>query len=78
MQTRLKQEKCRECNKPILVAPYMPHEEEEYTTGMSAHRWDNDEMQEHFVGWICEACAFDRVGEGLPGAISGPSLMFHY
>lgn len=45
---------------------------------MSATRWDADTLEEYFVGWICEACAFKRVGEGKPGAISGPDLAFHY
>lgn len=78
MRTTLKKADCRECHKPILVAPYFPHPDERYATGMPASRWDRDLMEDYFVGWICEACAFDRVGEGLPGAISGPSLMFYY
>lgn len=78
MRTTLKKTVCRECGSAILVAPYTPHPDEEYATGMSAHRWDGDRMEDYFAGWICEKCAFDRVGEGLPGAISGPSLMFHY
>lgn len=78
MLTTLKKEKCRECKCPVLVAPYEPHPHEEYTTGMPASRWDADRGEDYFVGWICEACAFSRVGEGLPGAISGMPLHFHY
>lgn len=78
MRTTLKKTVCRECRKQILVAEYMPHPDEEYATGMPASRWDPDRLQDYFVGWICEACAFGRIGEGLPGSVSGPSLMFHY
>jgi hypothetical protein len=78
MKTSLAERRCRECGSPILVALYMPHPDAEYTTGMPATRWDADAQEEYFVGWICEACAFARVGEGLPGSISGPCLMFHY
>lgn len=78
MRTTLKKTTCRECHKPILVADYTPHPDEQYATGMSATRWDDDAQEEYFVGWICETCAFERVGEGKPGAISGPSLEFHY
>jgi hypothetical protein len=78
MRTTLKKELCRECKKPILVATYSPHPDQEYTTGCSATRWDGDLDRDRFVGWICHDCAFARVGEGLPGMISGPSLEFHY
>lgn len=78
MITTLTKKKCRECQCPILVAEYEPHPHAEYTTGMPAYRWDSDRDQERFVGWICETCAFARVGEGLTGAISGPELHFHY
>ena len=77
-KVKLAKKECLECRKLILVAEYMPHEDQEYATGMSASRWDADRQQEYFVGWICEECAFARVGEGLPGAISGPELSFHY
>jgi hypothetical protein len=77
-RTTLKKTTCRECNAPILVAQYVPHPDEEYTTGMPAYCWDVDTMQDDFAGWICEKCAFERVGEGKPGMISGPSLTFHY
>lgn len=74
----LKKAKCCECGCPILVAPYSPHPDAEYCTGMAANAWDADRQQDRFVGWICEGCAFSRVGPGLPGAISGPDLEFHY
>lgn len=78
MRTTLKKTICRECHEPILVADYYPHPDAEYTTGMVATRWDADKEQERFVGHICEQCAINRVGEGLPGAISGYPLEFHY
>jgi hypothetical protein len=78
MMTTLQQESCCECGCAILVTPYTPHPEAEYATGMPAMSWDSDRMEDYFVGWICEDCAFARVGEGLPGAISGPDLCFHY
>lgn len=78
MSTTLQKTLCRECRQHILVAPYTPHPDQEYATGMPAMRWDSDRQQDRFAGWICEPCAFARVGEGLPGAISGPELMFHY
>ena len=78
MMTTLSQQTCRECGCAILVSSYHPHPDEEYTTGCSAHRWDGDRQQDYFVGWICHDCAFSMVGEGLPGSISGPDLMFHY
>ena len=78
MKTTLQKKTCRECGKVILVAPYLPHPEEEYATGMPAMCWDSDRAEDRFVGWICDSCAFARVGEGKPGAISGPDLIFHY
>ena len=78
MTTTLLKEKCRHCSGCILVAPYQPHPDNDYVTGWPAMRWDSDRDQDYFVGWICEACAFARVGEGLPGSISGPDLTFHY
>lgn len=78
MSTTLARKRCRECDRWILVSEYHPHPDEEYATGCSAHRWDGDRRQDEFVGWICHDCAFARVGEGLPGSISGPNLMFHY
>lgn len=78
MMTSLRKATCRECRSAILVAPYLPHPDQEYTTGMPAHRWDYDRSEEHFVGYVCEKCAFALVGEGKPGSISGPDLEFHY
>ena len=74
----LAKKRCRECDREILVSEWTPNPAEEYTTGMSAHRYDTELGQDRFVGWICDTCAFARVGEGKPGAISGPSLMFYY
>lgn len=78
MTTTLKKTHCRECHATTLVVPYMPHPDQTATTGMPASRWDSDRMGDYHVGYICEPCAFARVGEGLPGAISGPELEFHY
>lgn len=78
MVTSLLKTKCRECRDAILVASYEPHPDEEYATGMPALRWDADRLQDDFLGWICERCAFERVGEGKPSAISGMPLHFHY
>jgi len=78
MRTTLRQERCRECSARILVAPYYPHPDVEYVTGFPATVWDSERQDEAFVGWICEDCAFARVSEGLPGALSGPDLVFHY
>lgn len=78
MRTTLAKKTCLECGKPVLVAEYTPHPDAEYATGMPATRWDADRQQEYFVGWICSDCAFARVGEGLPGSVSGPDLEFHY
>lgn len=78
MIVTLKKEKCCECKGVILVAPFSPHPDAIHATGMPATRWDADRQEEYFVGWICEKCAFERVGENLPGAISGPDLEFHY
>lgn len=71
--------KCRECHKPIMVARYSPHPLEREATGMAATMWDYEREQDRFVGWICTECAFELVGEGKPGGISGgPDLTFHY
>jgi hypothetical protein len=72
--------RCRECGKPVMVAEYSPHPLEREATGMSATRWDADLGREYFVGWICEGCAFARVGPGLPHSISGGGggMEFHY
>ena len=74
----LKQATCCECHKPILVAPYFPHPENRHATGMPANRWDADRQEEHFVGYICNDCAFARVGVGLSGSMAGPDLEFYY
>jgi hypothetical protein len=78
--TTLTRKTCRECQKSILVAEYEPHPLEKDATGMPAYRWDSDRQQDYFVGWICEECALERVGESLPSMISGsgPTLHFYY
>lgn len=78
MPETLSRKTCRECRKRILVAESIPHPLEDDATGMPATRWDTDRGEDYFCGWICRPCAFARVGKGLPGAISGPALMFHY
>lgn len=70
--------RCRECCKSIMVARSTPDDDADMATGMPANRWGGDRQRDYFVGWICNGCAFARVGDGLPGAISGPDFEFHY
>lgn len=72
----LSKKKCRECMLPIQVAEVMPHPEEEKSTGMAAYSVDED-----FVGWICNDCAFKHAmtpGDGGMISGGGGQMEFHY
>lgn len=75
MMTTLEQRKCMDCAGAILVAPYWPHPEQEYTTGHPAYRWDDTKSEEYFVGHLCDACMEKRYKSGA--TIAGPELEVH-
>lgn len=78
----LAHQKCKECEKDILVVLWAPHPREDKSTGMVAYRWTGwDGMAQRFVGWICDECAWQRAeetGDGPKGAIAGPNSEFTY
>lgn len=84
MSERLKAETCIECQAAIKVAEYTPHPLEEQATGMAAQVWRGGGLgtpQQHFIGWICNRCAFTRAltkggGGGVGGC--GSSMDFTY
>jgi hypothetical protein len=72
----LQPEICRECDKPIGVAPYSPWDGTP-PDGCSASCWDSEACSEYHVGWICLECAMAaamRTGDepGIRGMLGGP------
>ncbi len=83
MPERLKSETCIECQEPIKVAEYTPHPLEDKATGMAANAYDGpDDYNGHFVGWICNRCAWslamEKGGRGLIAGGGGCSPSFSY
>ena len=73
---RLSKRLCRECYAHILVALYIPNDQEAVATGMPAYRWDDTRKKEYFTGWVCHGCAGRMCGPGLDGMIGGPEDEF--
>jgi hypothetical protein len=68
--SKLRDETCRECRKPIKVCAYSPHPEAADATGIGAH--GSDEDGDWFIGWICLDCAWAKaMNENGGGCITG-------